>query len=385
MGNTMSRVGFAGALLAVTVVLPWVSKAQDDDTCPNPCRPGEINDPSTARGSQVNQALERQADREAAAANDQMQQRLDENYAYYAPKAGGGGGDGGAAARARLKSKPLLPAASNPLIGRWRQMEPKHVELGLAGALPGAQTFVDAAFGGGCESIFGKGRVAFTPTQFNWVAADGHEEILNHVEYRSDGANVIVIPTDSDLPLIFGLPDRDHAVVAFLGCRMEREGAKSTQVAARPALAGATAGSNAGQGTLKLTVGDMVDGRLSSPPAGTRIFVTSQDPDANLVKAGFTAPSTPPVEKLFAACNIGHGGNQAECSRGLQAMIAGALGEVSTDPNGEAQTPAVPVGRYYLVGFTPYKGHSLLWHLPVDVKAGVNTVTLSSQNGSISH
>jgi hypothetical protein len=381
----MSRVGFAGALLVVSAVLPWVSSAQDD-TCPNPCVPGAINDPSTFRGSSANQAQEQQVYQQQEAANQQMQQRLDQNYAAYSPNSGGGGGGGiGAAVAANLKTKPLLPAANNPLLGRWQQLATKHADLGLLGALPGVQAVVDGSLGGGCEGVFGKGRVAFTPTQFNWVAPDGHEEILNHVEYHSDGANVIVIPTDSDLPLIFGLPDHDHAVVAFLGCRMEREGAKPTQVTARPAAAGATAGSNTGQGTLKLRVGDMVDGRLSSPPAGTRIFVTSQDPDANLVKAGFTAPGTPPVEKLFAACNIGHGGDQAECSRGLQAMIAGALGEVTTDPNGEAQTPAVPVGRYYLVGFTPYKGHSLLWHLPVDVKAGANTVTLSSQNGSISH
>ncbi len=376
----MSRVVFVSVLFAATAALPRVSRAQET--------PGEINDPSTFRGSTANQAQEQQAYQQQEAANQQMQQRLDQNYAAYAPKAGGGGGggDGGAAVAARLKSKPLLAAADNPLLGRWRQMEPKHVELGLAGALPGAQTFVDAAFGGGCESIFGKGRVAFTPTQFNWVAADGHEEILNHVEYHSDGANVIVIPTDSDLPLIFGLPNHDHAVVAFLGCRMEREGAKSTQVTASPAPAAATAGPNAGQGTLKLKVGDIVDGRLSSPPAGTRIFVTPQDPDANLVKAGFTAaPGTLPIEKLFAACKVNQGGDQAECARGLQAMIAGALGVATTDPNGEAETPALPAGRYYLVGFTPYKGHSLLWHLPVDVKAGANTVSLSSQNGSISH
>lgn len=383
----MSRVVLAGALLAVTAILPWVSLAQDDDTCPNPCRPGEINDPSTARGSMANQALERQADQQAEAANQQMQQRLDENYAYYAPKAGGGGGggDGGAAARARLKSKPLLPAANNPLIGRWRQMATK-VDLGILGAFPGVQSIVDGSLGGGCQSVFGKGMVAFTPTQFNWVAPDGHEEILNHVEYRADGANVIVIPTDSDLPLIFGLPNHDHAVVAFLGCRMEREGAKPTQVTARVAPAADTAGLNAGQGILKLTVGDVVDGRLSSPPAGTRIFVTPQDPDANLIKAGFVpAPGTPPIEKLFAACKVNQGGSQAECTRGMQAMIASALGAASTDSDGEAQTGALAVGRYYLVGFTPYKGHSLMWHLPVDVKAGSNSISLSSQNGSISH
>jgi hypothetical protein len=66
-------------------------------------------------------------------------------------------------------------------------------------------------------------------------------------------------------------------------------------------------------------------------------------------------------------------------------MIAGALGVARTDPGGHAQTGALPSGRYYLVGFVPYKGHSLMWHLPVDLKAGANALTLEPQNGSISH
>ena len=66
-------------------------------------------------------------------------------------------------------------------------------------------------------------------------------------------------------------------------------------------------------------------------------------------------------------------------------LIAGALGSARTDPNGKAQTPALPAGRYYVVGFVTYKGHSLLWHLPVDVKAGANEVMLEPRNGSISH
>jgi hypothetical protein len=79
----------------------------------------------------------------------------------------------------------------------------------------------NGTFGGGCQSIFGKGMVAFAPSTYNWVAPDGHEEVINHVEYRSDGPNVIVIPTDPQpLPLIFGFPNHNHAVVAFLGCTM---------------------------------------------------------------------------------------------------------------------------------------------------------------------
>jgi hypothetical protein len=374
----MHRVDVARFLLAASAALPLVSFAQTT--------PGEINDPSTYRGSMANQEQEQQAYQQQEAANQQMQQRLDQNYSAYAPNGGGSGGGGSAAAAPSLNSKPLLPAAKNPLIGRWRQMATKPVDTGFLGALPGVDTIVNAGFAGGCQSIFGKGMVAFTPTQLNWVAPDGHEEILNQVEYRSDGANVIVIPTDSDLPLIFGLPDHDHVVVAFLGCRMERNGAKPTQVATQAAPSAAASASGAGQGILNLKVGEMLGDRFSAVPAGTQIWVTPQNPDSNLVKAGFAADaSAPPIEKLFAACKVNQGGNQADCSRGFQAMVAGALGVARTDPEGLAQTGAMPAGRYYLVGFVPYKGHSLVWHLPVDVKAGANTVSLEPQNGSISH
>jgi hypothetical protein len=374
------KVAIASMLLAVSAVLPSTASSQGT--------PGEINDPSTYRGSMANQEQERQSYQQQEAANQQMQQRLDQNYAAYAPNSGSGRGSGGGGARAALtlKSKPLLPPASNPLIGRWRQMTAKEVELGALGAMPGVGSVVNGAFAGGCNSIFGKGMVAFTPTQFNWVAPDGHEEILNKVEYRSDGANVIVIPTDSDLPLIFGLPDRDHVVVAFLGCRMQRDGAKPRQVATATAQPATASGSGAAQGILNLKVGEMLGDRFSAVPAGTAFWVTVQDPDSNLVKAGFAPdPGVPPIEKLFAACKIGQGGTQADCSRGMQAMIAGALGVARTDTEGHAQTGAIPPGRYYVVGFVPYKGHSLMWHLPVDVKAGANAMTLEPRNGSISH
>ena len=209
----MRKVGIASALSAAAAALPIA--------CWGQTTPGQINDPGTYRGSMANQAQEQQAWQQQESANRQMQQRLDQNYAAYAPGSGGGRVAGGM----NLKSKPLLPAARNPLVGRWRQLAAKDADVGALGALPGVGSVVNGGLAGGCQSIFGKGTVAFTANQLNWVAPDGHEEILNHVEYRSDGGNVIVIPTDSDLPLIFGLPDHDHVVVAFLGCRMERVGA----------------------------------------------------------------------------------------------------------------------------------------------------------------
>lgn len=372
----MGKVSFTSALLAATAMLPVASCGQTT--------PGQINDPSTYRGSMANRAQEQQAYQQQEAANQQMQQRLDQNYAAYAPRGGGGGRAGGGV---NLRSKPLLPAARNPLVGRWRQLATKDVDVGALGALPGVGAVVNGGFAGGCQSIFGKGTIAFTPNQLNWVAPDGHEEILNHVEYRSDGANVIVIPTDSDLPLIFGLPDHDHLVVAFLGCRMERVGANPVRPASLPKSPVAGAGPGDGRGILDLKVGETLDGRFSAVPAGTQIWVTSQNPDSKLAEAGFAPdPGASPIEKLFAACKAGgRGGDLEPCRRGMQAMTGGALGVARTDPNGHARTGALPAGRYYVVGFVPYKGHSLMWHLPVDVKAGENAFDLEPRNGSISH
>ena len=343
--------------------------------------PGQIPDPSSYQGSMELQRREAEQAARTEAQNQAMQQRLDDSYKAYAPGRGGAG-PGAGRQGASLKSKPLLPAARNPLLGRWQQTGGKPLDLGLMGQFPGVADIVNGSLAGGCKSIFGEAGVVFTPTALNWLAEDGHEEILNHVEYRSDGANIIVIPTDSDLPLIFGLADHDHAVVALFGCQMRRlaAGQKPVQMAS---LGRGPAGSLSGKAILNLTVGQTINGTFSAPPAGTRIFLTSQNPDANLVRAGFAG--NPPIEALFAACKIGQGGTQARCSQGFAALISGAVGEVYTDGDGRAATGAVAPGRYYLVGFTPYQGHSLIWHLPVDLRPGSNAVALTPQNGSISH
>ncbi len=351
--------------------------------------PGQLPDVSTYKGSMEQERRDAQSAQQVQQQNEQMQQRLNENYKYYAPGGAGGAGGGGSGSRAvpPLKSRPLLPPDKNPLLGRWQQTASKPLNLGLLAELPGGSEMVNGALGGGCQSIFGKGMVAFLPGTYNWVAPDGHEEVLNQVEYRSDGPNVLVIPTDpAPLPLIFGFPNHDHAVVAFLGCSMQRvaAGAKPTQFSTQtqPSAPGVAAG----QAVLDLNVGATVAGKFSPVPAGTSIWLTPQNPDANLVGAGFTADSGgQPVEKLFAACNVGHGGTMEDCKRGMQAMLSGALGVARTDSAGHARTGAVAPGRYYVVGFVPYQGHSLLWHMPVVMKPGTNSLTLEPQNGSISH
>jgi hypothetical protein len=354
--------------------------------------PGQLPDVSTYKGSMEQQRRDTESAAQVQAQNQAMQQRLDANYAAYAPQPGAGGGP---PRMPPLKSKPLLPAAKNPLLGMWRMGATRAQNAGVAGQLPGVSTFVTTTLGGICESVLGKPDtvIRFTPAALNWVAPDGHDEILNHVEYRSDGANIIVIPTDSDLALIFGMPNHDNAVAAFFGCAMSRtntstrlgQTASASGASGGPAPAAAAASPN--QAILNLTVGGMLNGTFASPPAGTQIYVTTKNPDVALAQAGFAGDSGgPPVEKLFAACKSpAQGGVQANCTRGMTAMFDGALGAAAIDPNGHAQTPGLPPGHYYLVGFTPYQGHALLWHLPVDLRPGVNSVALTPQNGSTSH
>jgi len=168
----MIRLYASAAMAALT--LPLTAVAQTT--------PGQINDPSTYQGSMANQAQEQASAAAQEAANQQMQQRLDQNYAAYAPQGGGGALGGGGAPP--VKQLPLLPASKNPLIGKWQMGATKPVDLNGMEVLPETQSILNAAFGGGCESIFGKGRIAFTPSQLNWLAPDGHEEILNRAPAR---------------------------------------------------------------------------------------------------------------------------------------------------------------------------------------------------------
>ena len=282
----MSRV----VVLAFLATASAVSLAPK--TLAQPSTPGQINDPSTYRGSMANQAAEQAQFRPGrGATNQQMLQRMDQNYAGYAQ---GGRGGGGGPPPKPLKSFPLLAAAKNPLLGMWRMGEGQKIDLNQPCAERAGRRqsrHQPQAAGAARSPVLGKPGtvIRFTPTQLNWVAPDGHDEILNHVEYHANGNNVIVIPTDSDLVVDLrhaqprqrrGRPLRLHAEPH----QHRRQGGDGRPAGcwpggwARPLRRAPRTGGvavAAGQAILKLTVGEVIDGRLNSPPAGTRLFLTS--------------------------------------------------------------------------------------------------------------
>jgi hypothetical protein len=320
--------------------------------------------------------------------NQQMQQQLDQNYRQYAPQPGAGGQARGGPPPIDWWSKPALAPARNPLLGRWKQIASKGAssqQLGALGGLPGADiaaSLFNATIAGGCKSIFGTGVVAFEPDSLQWVAPDGHEEILNHLAYRANGSEVVVITRDPGaIPaLIFDFSNHDHAVVAFFNCTMERISAKppapsamaapprKTPAPSAPAPAPAPAATNS---VLKFEVGIATPGNFA-PLANIQIWVTPENPEDALARAGFGTVGRGSLgEKFSADCR-----NPSNCVRDLKTMTAKALGSVRTDTSGHAQTPPIAAGRYYLIGVSSYQGKPLLWANPVNLHPGANTVTL---------
>jgi hypothetical protein len=155
--------------LACTLLNGSVATAQDEEGT----TPGAIPNPGSYQGSMQMQQQDQQ-----------MLQRLNENYRQSAPNAAGGavgGASGHAAPAVNWWNRPALAPEKNPLLGRWQQVAAKP-----SGDMIGSM--VDTTLAGGCKSMFGSGVIAFEPTALQWVAPDGHEEMLNNIAYRANGA-----------------------------------------------------------------------------------------------------------------------------------------------------------------------------------------------------
>src|SRR5581483_8856819 len=86
-----------------------------------------------------------------------------------------------------LADQPLVPAAQNPLIGRWRTTGGN-----LGGDLGSIGAFGQMSAGmlnDGCQAIFGK-EVTFGPSSFERVGADGRKQVLQHVEYHGNATTM---------------------------------------------------------------------------------------------------------------------------------------------------------------------------------------------------
>jgi hypothetical protein len=115
------------------------------------------------------------------------------------------------------------------------------------------------------------------------------------------------------------------------------------------------------------------------PVVGANVFVTTQSADAALAGAGFAAlPGGTPVNAWVRASQA----RPDAFHQGVMAMTANPVGVARTDANGRVELPPVPPGHYYVFGFVRLSRQPLLWSVPIDLKAGSNTLTLNQQNAT---
>lgn len=389
-----ARGAFLTVLASALFACALPSAAQDE----NPTTPGAIPNAGSYQGSIALQQQQQQQEQAQQQQNLQMQQRLDQTYRAYAPR-GGGGGEATRSGPPPVNwwAKPPLPASRNPLLGHWKQVPSEgysasqiaggNADLPLPGMAQAAAGILSAGTAAACKSIFGTGVVAFEPDSLQWVAPDGHEEILNHVAYRASGGEVVMLSRDPGAieHLIFGFPNHDHAVVAFFQCSMRRLGA-DLQNGGTPGpaaaqnetgqrllpLQAAPAPSGAANSVLKFMILEAGPG-YSSPLAGAQFWLLAEDPAQVLAKPGGVAP---PAQRITTDCQ-----QAVTCKRDFQVLTAKAVATITTDATGKAQAGPLPAGRYYAVGLATYQGRRVFWLRGINLVAGVNGLTLDQTDG----
>jgi len=73
---------------------------------------------------------------------------------------------------------------------------------------------------------------------------------------------------------------------------------------------------------------------------------------------------------------------QPSCQQGIAAVNASTVSGTRADANGEGQLPGVPPGRYNFYCSGAYNRQLYKWDLKVELKSGVNSLTLDQRNAT---
>jgi hypothetical protein len=116
---------------------------------------------------------------------------------------------------------------------------------------------------------------------------------------------------------------------------------------------------------------------LATPLAGSNLLILRHNVNVALANGGLRAPPTStPMKTWHVACEL----RTPLCQQGMQALVADTAGTTKTDAGGRAQTQPLPAGRYYVFGAVQISNRPMIWNVPVDLKAGTNSLTLDQYN-----
>jgi len=368
--------------LLTTLLLVWAvgyntAFAQNEDGSVGPTTPGAIPNPGTYQGSVE---IQRQQDQQAQQSRDQQNQQFQQNMQQQQQRDAAARND---TARPDLRviweRYPLVPPSQNPLLGRWNTnaappIGPKDSPLGDIGSVFGSDVaqLTAGMLQSVCDTMFGSGAVEFRPTTLVSIGRDGRERVLTRVEYHGGGQTIAVLPQDPGAfgSAVFDLKGHDKIIAKEVGCTMARAGAASTTQPPQAVALSARQATGAATATSAVLV-------LTTPLRGGHLFVLRHGVEAALTNGGVRAsPNGSAMKTWKVAC----ANRTPACQQGTQAIAADAAGLAITDAGGKGQTQPLPAGRYYVFGSVTVANNPMIWNLPVDLKAGTNSLTLDQHN-----
>ena len=141
----------------------------------------------------------------------------------------------------------------------------------------------------------------------------------------------------------------------------------------REQSAASTAAGDRG-GVLTLSVGSA---SADNKVAGRQLWVLKEDAQVALIKGGIkSTPDRSVLQNWMRAC-IAH---TPDCQKGAMALKSYSVGLATTDASGQAQTPSLPPGRYWVLSDAKSRTGDMMWNQPVDVKDGDKSLTLDTRN-----
>ncbi|MES1158260.1 MAG: hypothetical protein ABUL42_00030 [Terricaulis silvestris] len=287
--------------------------------------------------------------------------------------------------------RPALTASHNALLGRWRYVGVSASNLGaqqtnaMAGMLGPqyaqmAQNMASSMYGSTCQSLFSGGSaglIEFRGADMVGVNNDGGATVISRVEYRGDGASVIVLPKDIAMARIFAFDiNGDRATARALGCTLQRVSATPGS-ASTPGHAGAASVPSAQSASLVINASVRVPGPGGNfaPVTGAPVVLSTRSLDEALASVGLRQPT--PVVAWLTACQA----RAPACAQGMQALAANPAAKGATDAQGHLTLNSTPTGHFFVVciGGT-VAGQTLIWSVPIDIGAGANQLGLSDAN-----
>ena len=285
------------------------------------------------------------------------------------------GAQAASAARAMWEKRPALPPDRNPLLGKWTRPPSSRTNSSDPFAALAAM-----AKGGLCEVLFGGGIFEFRPDRLVGMDERTPPQELDRVEYRGDAKRVVVLPKTTFKLIEFDFEGPDRINWASQKCVLVRVGAASGSAsAAKPATVATAAPPSAHSDT---TTGGVIAFSVGAPSpdnnvAGRTLWVLKQDAQVALIKGGLkSTPYASVLQNWMRACAE----RTPDCEKGARALNAYSVGYIKTDANGHAQTPTLPVGRYWVLSDAKVGSKRLMWHELVDLKAGNQSLTLDQRN-----